>query len=143
MRVFIASAIIALILLVDEIEACRKRHNEDEEIDEEKEETKRRKFNCKLVHTIETLLHTASDHQLVAGIALLLSLNRQACEISVYHNNLVCVMLVMLTRWLVSPICYIKGCSWSRGMLQDHRHPRPNSLIKNRLLIGSFLEFPS
>ena len=36
-----------------------------------------------------------SDQQIVAGIALLLAVNAQACEISAYHYNLVCTMLLL------------------------------------------------
>lgn len=53
------------------------------------------RFYLKLVHTIETLLHTLSDQQLITSIALLLSINHQACTISAYHYNLVCTMLLM------------------------------------------------
>lgn len=52
-------------------------------------------FYLKLVHTIETLLHTLSDQQLITSIALLLSINHQACTISAYHYDLVCTMLLM------------------------------------------------
>lgn len=53
------------------------------------------RFYLKTIHTITSLLHTMSDQQLVASIALILSINHQACEISAYHYNLVCTMLLM------------------------------------------------
>jgi hypothetical protein len=52
-------------------------------------------FYLTLVYTIESLLHHMSDQQLVAGISLLLAVNVQACQISAYHFNLVCTMLLL------------------------------------------------
>lgn len=49
----------------------------------------------KLIHTIESLLQTLSDQQLIASIALLLAVNHQACQLTAYHYNLVCTMLVL------------------------------------------------
>lgn len=48
-----------------------------------------------LVHTVETLLHTFSDQQLVAALSLLFTLNDQACTISAFDYNTVCSMLLM------------------------------------------------
>ena len=48
-----------------------------------------------VIHTIETLLHTFSDQQLVSAISLLFTLNDQACTISAYDFNLVCTMLLI------------------------------------------------
>jgi uncharacterized integral membrane protein len=52
-------------------------------------------FYLQLIHTIESLLQTLSDQQLVAGISLLVAINSQACNISAYHYNLVCTMLIL------------------------------------------------
>lgn len=52
-------------------------------------------FYLRLIHTIESLLQIISDQQLVAGIALLAVINVQACEISAYHYNIVCTMLLL------------------------------------------------
>jgi hypothetical protein len=53
------------------------------------------KYYVRLVYTIESLMHSLGDQQLIAGIALLLVVNHQACQISAYHYNLVCTMLLM------------------------------------------------
>jgi hypothetical protein len=57
----------------------------------------------KAVHTIEALLHTFSDQQLVAALSLLFTLNDQSCTISAYDFNLVCTML------LISVVVHLNG----------------------------------
>ncbi|KAH3964588.1 hypothetical protein HBI56_051360 [Parastagonospora nodorum] len=47
------------------------------------------------IHALQRLLHGISDHQLIAGLALLATLNNQACSISAYHYNIVCTMLIL------------------------------------------------
>ncbi|KAF2644130.1 hypothetical protein P280DRAFT_466812 [Massarina eburnea CBS 473.64] len=47
------------------------------------------------IHVVQRLLHGLSDHQLVSGLALLVTLNNQACSISAYHYNLACTMLIL------------------------------------------------
>jgi hypothetical protein len=92
-KAFLASAIISLILsfglLLDKIKVhwYNKKWN--------RKAQQEHIFYLKLVHTIESLLHTSSDQQLVASIALLLAINHQACTITAYHYNLVCTMLLM------------------------------------------------
>ncbi|XTI89811.1 hypothetical protein V2W45_603811 [Cenococcum geophilum] len=46
-------------------------------------------------HSIDTTLHSLSDTQLVASIGLLFATLYQSCDISAYHYNLVCCMLLM------------------------------------------------
>jgi hypothetical protein len=46
-------------------------------------------------HSIDTTLHSLSDTQLVASIGLLFAMLYQSCDISAYHYNLVCYMLLM------------------------------------------------
>ena len=41
------------------------------------------------------LLHALSDQQLVTGISLLIATESKACQISAYHYNLVCAMILM------------------------------------------------
>jgi len=55
----------------------------------------REKENRKLKHGAESLLHTLSDQQIVTGIALIIATEKKACQISAYHYNLVCVMMLM------------------------------------------------
>ncbi|KAG9227951.1 hypothetical protein BJ875DRAFT_490563 [Amylocarpus encephaloides] len=90
---FLASAIIALILsttlLFDKIKVLTRKRRRGAEAHKEHQ------HYVKMVHTIETLLQVLSDQQLISSIALLLSVNAQACQISAYHYNLVCTMLVM------------------------------------------------
>ena len=43
----------------------------------------------------ETLLQTFSDQQLVAGFSILVATSFAACDISAYHYNLVCTMVLM------------------------------------------------
>jgi hypothetical protein len=52
-------------------------------------------FYTRLVHTIDTLLHGFSDTQLVSGISLLSSTYFQGCDLSAFHYNLVCLMIIM------------------------------------------------
>ncbi|KAF2738611.1 hypothetical protein EJ04DRAFT_509484 [Polyplosphaeria fusca] len=52
-------------------------------------------FYFRLIHIIQRLLHALSDHQLVAGLALLITLNNHACSVTAYHYNLVCTMLIL------------------------------------------------
>ena len=47
------------------------------------------------MHQCETLLQTFSDQQLVAGYSILVGTSFAACDISAYHYNLVCVMVLM------------------------------------------------
>ncbi|KAF1999762.1 hypothetical protein P154DRAFT_213404 [Amniculicola lignicola CBS 123094] len=54
-----------------------------------------RPFYLRLIHTIESLLQTLSDQQLVTGISMLACINLEACKISAYHYNLVCTMLML------------------------------------------------
>ncbi|KAH7136013.1 hypothetical protein B0J11DRAFT_565258 [Dendryphion nanum] len=85
-KAFLASSITALILsgclIVDKIIYHRGSKWE-------------RPWYLRLIHTIESLLLALSDQQLVAGIALILAVNAQACEITAYHYNVVCTMLLL------------------------------------------------
>lgn len=49
----------------------------------------------RLVHTIDTLLHTMSDAQVATGLALLLVVTFHASCISAYHYNVVCYLMFM------------------------------------------------
>ncbi|KAF2809643.1 uncharacterized protein BDZ99DRAFT_571424 [Mytilinidion resinicola] len=49
----------------------------------------------RIIHSIDTILHTFSDAALTAGIALAFATLLQSCDLSVYHYNIVCYMLLM------------------------------------------------
>ncbi|CAG8959506.1 hypothetical protein HYFRA_00001405 [Hymenoscyphus fraxineus] len=92
-KVFIINAFIAIVLsLALSVDKVKVNEYDSRPKRKDKEEHKR---YVKLIHTIETLLQTLSDQQLIASIALLLAVNQQACELSAYHYNLVCTMLVL------------------------------------------------
>lgn len=92
MKAFLGSSITALILsfclLVDRI----KYHVYNRR---SKPDRRERSKYLRLIHTLESLLQTLSDQQIVAGIALLLTVNAQACGISAFHYNIVCTMLLL------------------------------------------------
>ncbi|KAF2798838.1 hypothetical protein K505DRAFT_371395 [Melanomma pulvis-pyrius CBS 109.77] len=92
-KTFIASTCTALILsaclIIDKIKYhfYHKRRSANSKAES--------RFWIKAVHTIESLLQAISDQQIVAGVALVLAINAQACTISAYHYNLVCSMLLL------------------------------------------------
>ncbi|KAH8761268.1 hypothetical protein BGZ57DRAFT_992966 [Hyaloscypha finlandica] len=47
------------------------------------------------IHTIESVMEHLFQQQLLAGFALIWVVANQACTISAYHYNLVCIMLVL------------------------------------------------
>lgn len=67
------------------------------ETSDDSEASRHRRFYLRLIHILQCLLHALSDNQLVSGLALLVTLNNQACSISAYHYNLVCTMLILST----------------------------------------------
>ncbi|KAF4629501.1 hypothetical protein G7Y89_g8651 [Cudoniella acicularis] len=60
-----------------------------------REAVKEYTFYLKAVNTVENIMHVNSDQQLVTSVALLFAINHQACEITAYHYNLACTMLLM------------------------------------------------
>lgn len=56
---------------------------------------KRHKLILKVIHTVESLVQHLGDQILFASLALLVTLNHQACTISAYHYDLLCTMLLM------------------------------------------------
>jgi hypothetical protein len=66
------------------------------------------------VHTLDSLLHSISDGQIIAGLALLLTINSQSCSITAYHYNLACTMLLLsivthLNALIAIPSFFHKG----------------------------------
>ncbi len=57
----------------------------------------------RLLHTLDTTLHSLSDAQIVAGLALLIVASFHASCISAYHYNVVCYLMIMslITHTLV------------------------------------------
>ena len=92
-RAFLYTSVIALafsfLLIVDTVKFHKIHHKKSPEQRNES------KHYLRLIHTIESVLQTLSDQQLVAGIALLVALNVQACEVSAYHYNVACTMLLL------------------------------------------------
>ncbi|ORX95219.1 hypothetical protein BCR34DRAFT_669504 [Clohesyomyces aquaticus] len=90
---FIGSSVMALLisffLWLDKIKYHLHNSKKADEIQKD------HKYYLQLVHILDSLLQALSDQQLVAGISLLLTINKQACEISAYHYNLVCTMLLL------------------------------------------------
>ncbi|KAH8647478.1 hypothetical protein BGZ60DRAFT_423935 [Tricladium varicosporioides] len=52
-------------------------------------------FQAKVIIAITKLLHKYSEMMFLACFALMIVVRKQGCRISVYHYNLVCVMLLM------------------------------------------------
>jgi len=52
-------------------------------------------FYPRAIHTIESVMEHLSQQQLLAGFALIWAVANQACTISAYHYNLICIMLVL------------------------------------------------
>ena len=102
---FMASSIMALILsfslLVDR---CKWHFWEDKP--SEKASIHRHLY-LRLIYIIEKLLHALSDQQLVAGFALLATLNKKACDISAYHFNLACTLLLLSAVTHLNPLVTI------------------------------------
>ncbi|RDL41337.1 uncharacterized protein BP5553_01316 [Venustampulla echinocandica] len=84
-----ASLIVSLCLIIDKVVL----HFYDKHSDEESRLHHR--FYLQALNSVTTLIHTISDQAFVACLALLFTLSQQACTISAYHYNLVCLMLVM------------------------------------------------
>lgn len=97
-----ASSIMAILLSVSLlVDRCKWHFWEDKHGEKG---SNHRHLYLRLIYVIEKLLHTLSDHQLVAGFALLAVLNRKACEISAYHFNLVCTLLLLSAVTHLSPL---------------------------------------
>ena len=90
--------ILSFSLLVDR---CKWHFWEDKH--DEKASTHRYMY-LRLIYIIEKLLHTLSDQQLVAGFALVVLLNRKACEVSAYHFNIACSLLLLSAVTHLSPL---------------------------------------
>jgi hypothetical protein len=49
----------------------------------------------RIIHSIDTIVHRLSDAALTAGIALAFATLYESCDLSVYHFNIVCYMILM------------------------------------------------
>jgi hypothetical protein len=85
----ISALVVTLCLVIDKfvIHFLDKHHDKESRLQD--------KFYLKALNSVTTLIHTLSDQTLVACSTLLFTLSQQACTISAYHYNLVCLMLVI------------------------------------------------
>jgi hypothetical protein len=78
-------------------------------------------YYLRLVYVVEKLLYTLSDQQLITGFALLAVLNRKACEISAYHYNLACTMLILSTVTHMNPLIVIHDYFYKGKAIAGYR----------------------